>query len=156
MLAWVAELLGLPEGWHGHIEDTASTSTLAAIIAAREATGRDVIVCSEHAHSAVDKAARMLGMRLRKVPSDASVPAAGGRARRPELRAAVVVATVGTTACAAVDPVPAIADACERGRHVAARRRRLRRHGDGLPRAPLGVRGVDAPTRSSSTPTSGC
>ena len=61
---------GCPAGWHGHIEDTASTSTMAAIIAAREATGRDVIVCSEHAHSSVDKAARMLGMRLRKVPVD--------------------------------------------------------------------------------------
>src|SRR5436190_12069618 len=65
---WVAQLTGLPSGWHGHIEDTASTSTLAALIAARHATGRDVVVCSEHAHSSVDKAARMLGMELRKVP----------------------------------------------------------------------------------------
>src|SRR5207253_8183489 len=32
---WVRQLLGLPDGWHGHIEDTASTSTLAAFIAAR-------------------------------------------------------------------------------------------------------------------------
>ncbi|HZE05924.1 MAG TPA: pyridoxal-dependent decarboxylase, partial [Solirubrobacteraceae bacterium] len=64
VLKWVADLLGLPPGWHGHIEDTASTSTFAAIIAAREATGRDLIVCSEQAHSSVDKAARMLGMRL--------------------------------------------------------------------------------------------
>ena len=115
VLDWVAELLGLPSGWHGHIEDTASTSTLAAIIAAREATGRDLIVCSEQAHSAADKAARMLGMRLRKVPSDDAVPAR----RRPRLAicrdAAVVVATVGTTASTAVDPVPAIADACQRG-----------------------------------------
>ena len=55
---WVAQLIGLPEGWHGHIEDTASTSTLAALIAARHPTGRDVVVCSEHAHSSVDKAAR--------------------------------------------------------------------------------------------------
>ena len=67
VLDWVAELLGLPADWHGHIEDTASISTLTAIIAAREATGRDLIVCSEQAHSAADKAARMLGMRLRKV-----------------------------------------------------------------------------------------
>src|SRR5437763_3080054 len=35
VLDWTAQLLGLPSGWHGHIEDTASTSTLAAIIAAR-------------------------------------------------------------------------------------------------------------------------
>ena len=72
VLDWTAELLGLPAGWHGHIEDTASISTLAAVIAAREATGRDLIVCSDQAHSAADKAARMLGMRLRKVPSTAT------------------------------------------------------------------------------------
>ena len=113
VLDWTAELLGLPAGWHGHIEDTASTSTLAAVIAAREATGRDLIVCSDQAHSAADKAARMLGMRLRKVPSDGEfrldVEAMG------DLRdAAVVIATVGTTATTSVDPVPAIADACER------------------------------------------
>ena len=45
---WVRQLLGLPDGWHGHIEDTASTSTLAALIAARHVTGRNVVVCSEH------------------------------------------------------------------------------------------------------------
>ena len=35
MLDWLAQLLGLPRGWHGHIEDTASTSTIAALAAAR-------------------------------------------------------------------------------------------------------------------------
>ena len=64
VLDWTAQLLGLPDGWHGHIEDTASTGTLAALVAAREATGRDLVVCSEHTHSAVEKGARMLGMRL--------------------------------------------------------------------------------------------
>ena len=112
VLEWLAKLLGLPEGWHGHIEDTASTSTFAAMIAAREATGRDLVVCSEHTHSAAQKGARMLGMRLREVPTDDQfrlrVDALGDLSE-----AAIVVATVGTTACAAVDPVPAIADACE-------------------------------------------
>ena len=36
VLDWVAGLLGLPSGWHGHIEDTASTSTLVGLAAARE------------------------------------------------------------------------------------------------------------------------
>jgi aromatic-L-amino-acid/L-tryptophan decarboxylase len=111
VLDWTADLLGLPSGWHGHIEDTASTSTFAAIIAAREATGRDLIVCSEQAHSSVDKAARMLGMRLRKVPVDSEF-----RMRADALGdlsdTAVIVATVGTTAVTAVDPVGEIADAC--------------------------------------------
>jgi aromatic-L-amino-acid decarboxylase len=113
VLDWVADLLGLPTGWHGHIEDSASTSTLASIIAAREATGRQLVVCSEQAHSAAEKAARMLGMRLCTVPTDSEFrldPASLGDLRE----AAAVVATVGTTATSAVDPVPAIADACER------------------------------------------
>jgi aromatic-L-amino-acid decarboxylase len=104
---WVRQLLGLPEGWHGHIEDTASTSTLAAIMAARYITGRNVIVCSEHAHSSVDKAARMLGMELRKIETDDSL---GMRTEGLELDdVAVVVATVGTTSFASVDPVRELA-----------------------------------------------
>jgi aromatic-L-amino-acid/L-tryptophan decarboxylase len=109
-LDWAAQLLGLPAGWHGHIEDTASTSTLAALAAARQATGRNVVVCSEHAHSATDKAARLLGLELRKIPADEDFRL------RPELLelsdVAAVVATVGTTSVASVDPVPAIAEAC--------------------------------------------
>jgi aromatic-L-amino-acid/L-tryptophan decarboxylase len=111
VLDWVAQLLGLPRGWHGHIEDSASTSTLAALIAAREATGRRVLVCSEHAHSSVDKAVRMLDLELRKVACDVDF-----RLRPEDLKlddAAAVVATVGTTSTTSVDPVPAIADACE-------------------------------------------
>jgi aromatic-L-amino-acid decarboxylase len=109
---WVADLLGLPSGWHGHIEDTASTSTLAAIIAAREATGRDLVVCSEQAHSSVEKAVRMLGMRLAKVRCDSEFRMRADALGEVLDEAAVVVATVGTTATTSVDPVPAIADAC--------------------------------------------
>jgi aromatic-L-amino-acid/L-tryptophan decarboxylase len=103
---WARQLLGLPDGWHGHIEDTASTSTLAAFIAARHVTGRNVVVCSEHAHSSVEKNARMLGMELRKVPVD------GELRMRPDIAlddAAAVVATVGTTSFASVDPVRELA-----------------------------------------------
>jgi len=105
---WVRRLLGLPEGWHGHIEDTASTATLAALIAARHVTGRNVVVCSEHAHSSVEKAARMLAMELRKVEADEEL-----QMRVPsELDdVAVVVPTVGTTSFASVDPVRRIAEA---------------------------------------------
>ncbi|HZR91097.1 MAG TPA: aminotransferase class V-fold PLP-dependent enzyme [Gaiellaceae bacterium] len=112
VLDWVRELLGLPAGWHGHIEDTASTSTLAALIAARHATGRNVVVCSEHAHSASDKAARMLGMELRKLPVDDEFRMRVDWADLSD--AAALVATVGTTSSASVDPVPAAAEACAR------------------------------------------
>ena len=111
-LDWLRQLLGLPEGFHGHIEDSASVGTLAALAAAREAApGRRVVVTSEHAHSSVDKAARILELELRKVPVDEEY------ALRSELldleQACAVVATIGTTSAASIDPVPAIADACE-------------------------------------------
>ena len=112
VLDWLAQLLGLPPGLHGHIEDTASTSTTAALMAAREATGRRVVVFSDQAHSSVAKAVKLLGMVPREVPSDAEF-----RMRTDTLElddAAAVVATVGTTSSTSVDPVPAIADAAER------------------------------------------
>ncbi len=105
---WVRQLLGLPEGWHGHIEDTASTSTLAAMIAARHVTGRDVVVCSEHAHSSIEKDARMLGMELRKVPVDDELRMAVDGYDLDDV--ACVVATVGTTSFASVDPVRELAE----------------------------------------------
>jgi aromatic-L-amino-acid decarboxylase len=105
---WVRRLLGLPDGWHGHIEDTASTSTLAALIAARHVTGRDVVVCSEHAHSSVEKDARMLGMELRKVPVDDELRMQVDGYDLDDV--AAVVATVGTTSFASVDPVRELAE----------------------------------------------
>jgi aromatic-L-amino-acid decarboxylase len=104
---WVRQLLGLPDGWHGHIEDTASTSTLAALIAARHVTGRNVVICSEHAHSSVEKNTRMLGMELRKVPVDDELRMRSDLALDD---VAAVVATVGTTSFASVDPVRALAE----------------------------------------------
>jgi aromatic-L-amino-acid/L-tryptophan decarboxylase len=109
-LDWAAQLLGLPPGWHGHIEDTASVSTIAALAAAREATGRHVVVCSEEAHSSVERAARLLGLETRKVPIDDEFRLDAAALDLTD--AAAVVATVGTTSTTAVDPVPAIADAC--------------------------------------------
>jgi aromatic-L-amino-acid/L-tryptophan decarboxylase len=112
-LDWLRQLLGLPEGLHGHIEDTASTSTLVALAAARHLRPGGAVVCSKHAHSSVDKAARLLGIPLRKVAVDAEFRL------RPDLLveqlegAAAVVAPVGTTSTTSVDPVPEIAARCE-------------------------------------------
>jgi aromatic-L-amino-acid decarboxylase len=105
---WVRQLLGLPDGWHGHIEDTASTSTLAALVAARHVTRRNVVVCSEHAHSSVEKDARMLGMELRKVPADEELRMRVDGYDLDDV--AAVVATVGTTSFASVDPVRELAE----------------------------------------------
>jgi aromatic-L-amino-acid decarboxylase len=115
VLDWVAQLMGLPDGLHGHIEDTASTSTLAALAAARELRPGGVVLCSEQAHSSVEKAARILGLEARKVAVDDEFrmrPDAVARALE-DAEAAAVVATVGTTSTTSVDPVPAIADLAE-------------------------------------------
>jgi len=108
---WLRQLVGLPEQFRGHIEDTASTGVLAAAIVARSLRpDRRVLVCSEHAHSVGEKAARLLGLELRKVPTDDAF-----RMRPDELGendACLVIATVGTTGMASVDPVPEIADRC--------------------------------------------
>jgi aromatic-L-amino-acid decarboxylase len=110
-LDWLAQLLGLPDGWHGHIEDTASVSTIAALAAAREATGGRVVVCSEEAHSSVERAARLLGLETRKVPLDEQFRMRSDRVDLDD--AAALVATVGTTSSTSVDPVPELAALCE-------------------------------------------
>ena len=137
---WLRQLLGLPEEFWGIIYDTASTSNLHAIAAAREEladlnlrekglAGRaDVprlrVYASEHSHSSVDKAAITLGLGMegiRKIPVDDSfrmIPRALRDAieedRKNGWRPFCVVATIGTTSTTSVDPTPAIADICER------------------------------------------
>jgi aromatic-L-amino-acid/L-tryptophan decarboxylase len=109
VVAWLAELLGLPAGLHGHIEDTASTSTLAALAAARERRPGGVVYASEQAHFSIEKAARILGLELRTVPVDAEFR------MLPDFSladATALVATVGTTSSTAVDPVAALARRC--------------------------------------------
>ncbi len=112
-LDWLAQLLGLPSGLHGHLEDGASIGTMAALAAAREARpGARIVVCSEHTHSSVEKACRLLDLETRATPVD-------DRFRlRPDALdlsdACAAVATIGTTSTSSIDPVGQIADACER------------------------------------------
>src|SRR6266700_3983569 len=139
-LDWLRQLLGLPHPLFGVINDTASTGILYALTAAREAIpdlyirqkgvgGRsDVprlrLYCSQEAHSAADKAAIVLGIGqegLRKIGTDNEFRmdvAELERAIEEDLAAGwypfAVVATVGTTSTSSVDPVPQIADICER------------------------------------------
>jgi aromatic-L-amino-acid decarboxylase len=110
VLDWLAELIGLPAGLHGHIEDTASTSTLAALAAARAERPGGAVVASEQAHFSVEKAARILGLELRTVPVDDAFRMVPDFSLED---ATAVVATVGTTSTTSVDPVPEIAARCE-------------------------------------------
>ncbi|HVV57871.1 MAG TPA: pyridoxal-dependent decarboxylase [Gaiellaceae bacterium] len=109
VLDWLAQLLGLPRGWHGHIEDTASTATVASLAAARTLRPGGVVYASREANFSVEKAVRLLGLEFRKVDVD---DAFRMRADFPLDDATAVVATVGTTGTTSVDPVPVLADRC--------------------------------------------
>ena len=133
---WLRQAIGLPEGFSGVINDTASSSTLYALTAAREAiAGLEVrrrgmagarlrMYTSEESHSSVEKAGIVLGVgqeNVVKVRTDAEFRMDPGELERAinADRAAgftpfAVVATVGTTSVTAVDPVPAIAEICAR------------------------------------------
>jgi aromatic-L-amino-acid/L-tryptophan decarboxylase len=114
VLDWMAQLLGLPAGLHGHIEDTASISTISALAAARELRPGGAVLSSEQANFSVEKAARLLGLEYRSLPVDEAfalrTDAVAAELERGGVTA--VVPTVGTTGTTAVDPVPAIADLC--------------------------------------------
>ena len=109
VLDWLAQLLGLPRDWHGHIEDTASTATVAALAAARTLRPGGVVYASEQANFSVEKAARLVGLEYRLVGVDDEFRM---RADFPLDDATAVVATVGTTATTSVDPVPELAARC--------------------------------------------
>jgi aromatic-L-amino-acid decarboxylase len=138
-LACVLDLLGLPAGWFGQITDTASTSTMVALAAAREAAGLDIrrrgmagrddlpplrVYTSAEAHSSVEKACIALGIGqqgLVKIATDEAMRMRDdllAEAIAADMAAGVrpiaVVASVGTTSTTSVDPVPAIAELCRR------------------------------------------
>ena len=130
---WVRQMVGLSDAWSGVIQDTASTSTLVALLCARErATGFGmsrgglqaepqplVVYTSSQAHSSVAKAALLAGFgRDERRPRGArrgvchapdSLAEAVGRDIAAGKRPCAVVATTGTTTSTAIDPVGAIA-----------------------------------------------
>ncbi len=138
-LNWLRQMLGLPNPLFGVINDTASSGTMYALAAAREAlplhirqegmSGRKDVprlryYASQEAHSSVEKAGIVLGIGqsgLRKIAVDDQF-----RMDAAQLEKAIqediaegwqpfaVVATVGTTSTTSIDPVPAIAAICER------------------------------------------
>ncbi|HSS78264.1 MAG TPA: pyridoxal-dependent decarboxylase, partial [Thermoanaerobaculia bacterium] len=136
---WLRQMMDLPAGFRGHINDTASSSSLVALAAARHRLPIDVrvhglagrpevpplaVYCSDQAHSSIDKSAIVLGVgqeNVRRIASDAafrmSVPAlaeAVARDRAAGKLPMAVVATVGSTSTTSIDPVAEIADLCAR------------------------------------------
>jgi len=135
VMEWLRKMLGLPEGMQGCIQDTASTSTLVALLSARErATNFEsnekgfhiplTVYASEEAHSSIEKDVKIAGYgsnNLRYIPTDdsfAMIPSrleeAIEKDKRNGLIPASVVATIGTTSSTAIDPLEDIGKICER------------------------------------------
>ena len=137
-LRWLRDALGLPPNLFGIINDTASVNVFLALAAAREATGLNIrgegmtgrdlpplrVYISEHTHSSAEKGALALGFGQKnvvKIAGDENLRMRAGaleeaiaRDRAAGMIPCAVVATVGTTSSAAVDPVRAIGEIAKR------------------------------------------
>lgn len=137
VMEWLRKLIGLPEPFTGVIEGTASTSTLCALLMARETISdfeinekgfagnkTYTVYCSSETHSSIEKDVKIAGFgrqNLRKVAVDnhfAMQPEALEKAIRKDLengcQPTAVIATLGTTGSTAIDPLEKIADICSR------------------------------------------
>jgi len=137
VVGWIRSMIGVPDTFTGIVYDTASVGVLHALTAARERCARQVrqrgiagrddvptcrVYASDQAHSSVDKAMIVLGLgeqNVVRVPSDAefrldvaALRAAMEADRRTGMTPLAVIATVGTTSTASVDPVASIAATC--------------------------------------------
>ncbi len=160
---WLRQLLGLSPAWSGVIQDTASTSTLVALMCARERASNYglargglqaiasplVVYTSAHSHSSVEKAALLAGFgrdHLRFIPFDGeyamradALEEAVAADRAANRVPCAVVGTTGTTTSTAVDPIAEIAAIAETAWAVAARGCRDGRLGNDSARVPLDV-----------------
>ncbi|MCP3751482.1 DOPA decarboxylase [Pseudomonas sp. SBB6] len=131
---WLRQMVGLSDQWSGVIQDTASTSTLVALISARERSsdyalakgglqgqGKPLMIyTSAQAHSSVDKAALLAGFgkdNIRYIETDdhfAMRPQALAAAIEEDLanglQPCAVVATTGTTTTTAIDPLQPVGE----------------------------------------------
>ncbi len=138
VMAWIRQMIGLPETFTGVVQDTASVSTLTALLCARERTSRFsqngkglqagdapmTVYASEQAHSSVEKAALLAGFgkaHLRLLDTDRDhalrmdlLERALEEDRAHGLRPCAVVAATGTTGTTALDPVGKMAALAER------------------------------------------
>ncbi len=135
VLDWLRQMIGLPEGFAGVIQDSASSATLCAVLVARERATewqaneqglalapRLRFYTSEEAHSSIEKAIKIAGLgrqSLRPIATDAKFamrPDALEAAIRADLakgeRPAGVLASLGTTGVGAIDPLVPIGALC--------------------------------------------
>jgi aromatic-L-amino-acid decarboxylase len=133
-LDWLRQWIGLTDEWFGIVYDTASTSSMHAIVCARELLDPDartegsrndmVLYMSDQSHMSIEKGAIAVGVgqkNIRKVPSDTEFRMRADALakmieedKRAGKRPFCVVATVGTTSSTSIDPVPQIAEIAEK------------------------------------------
>jgi len=133
---WLRDGFGLPADYDGLLTDTASTSSLIALAAAREtarpgaaadglAGGPPLrVYASAEAHSSVDKAAMILGLGragVVRVSTDTdyrmdvgALEDAIAQDRAAGLQPCAIVSTIGTTGSTSVDPTERLADIAAR------------------------------------------
>ncbi|GAA5107439.1 pyridoxal-dependent decarboxylase [Haloechinothrix salitolerans] len=128
---WLADLLGLPRHWRtdarggGVIEDSASSGSLVALLAALHRAGRarNTLYVSSQTHSSLEKAAIIAGVakenvRIVDVDPDPLAMRPGHLAEliaqdlRDGYTPTMVCATIGTTSTTAIDPVRRIGELC--------------------------------------------
>ncbi len=137
MMEWLREMLGLPADFTGVIQDTASSSTLVAILTARERrTGFEInrrgfaqadrfrVYTSTQGHSSIDKDVKIAGIgieNLVKVEVDemfAMAPSSLEEAIQQDINDGFVplcvVSTIGTTSSTAIDPIEQIGIICRK------------------------------------------
>jgi aromatic-L-amino-acid decarboxylase len=137
MMEWLRAMTGLPPAFTGVIQDTASTSTLCALLTAREVASKYAVnqmgfapsmrftcYASSEAHSSVEKGVKIAGLgreSLRTIPVDktfAMIPEELDRKIREDLGCGYTplcaVAALGTTGSTAIDPLRAIGEICKR------------------------------------------
>jgi glutamate/tyrosine decarboxylase-like PLP-dependent enzyme len=125
VIDWFRQWIGYPASAGGLFTSGGSAAILDALVAAREHAGapeRPALFMSDQTHSAVERAARIIGLRadgIFKLPSDAQYrlsPAALAdsirAARAAGFSPVAVCANAGTTNTGAIDPLPEIADVC--------------------------------------------
>ncbi len=130
---WLRDAKGLAPTWKGVIQDTASTATLSALIAAREKashyqineqgfSGKEKfrVYSSSHVHSSIDKALKIAGLGIKslvRIPVDASfamIPEELEKAIELDIKNGFkplcVISALGTTSSTAVDPIDKITE----------------------------------------------
>jgi glutamate/tyrosine decarboxylase-like PLP-dependent enzyme len=126
VIDWLRQWVGYPESAGGLFTSGGSAASLDAFVAAREAADHPecaTVYMSDQSHSALIRAARIIGVRpecIRLIPSDDlfrldmdALAQAVADDRAAGFNPIAVCANAGTSSTGTIDPIEAMADYCE-------------------------------------------